>query len=571
MCGIFLSEAAPSESIKELLKARGPSSYKEIRTGNAYIISSVLAIRSMIPQPIIGNGWVLQYNGEIYNSEKSDTLFIKNIIEFIYNDRSSGGLKATTYSINKSPEDIFNENEAINTIQDATEIFYSDFDFIEKIYLQVNKVENELAISIFSHDKVYFFKDDIGRRSLGISHNPFTLSSVGYSEELDPMKLYIYDFRRKKLLSKFKPQKNLIQIYLSKISSIHTYLHSEQFTKEKQHLVGYEKLFIDDTIKRNQIHNSDMINLNQFINLFKKSVETRLSNDDPIIFFSGGVDSTFLALFTHMSLPIERSIYLVNTGFIDSFDRKVGVESHKRLQEKFPERNFVLIGNNLDFDEIKNHRLKILELMYPKKSVMDMNIATIHYFCARVACKYGKIVLLGSGADEVFGGYNKYKNTKNIADSETYSDIEISNNDTVAGILPLVSDSRRYINLSNFEAKDFKSSEKRENNKVMSNQARNHMFYDLFTISAHNLCRDDRMIANWGLEARLPFLDTNIVKLSFQFPDDWLTRNSIENVENKYLLRMTLRKFGLDYSSKIPKKAMQYGTGINKYEQKLFK
>ena len=56
--------------------------------GKYYYVSSVLSIRSTVPQPVKIRNFTFLYNGEIYNGEESDTEFISKIID-ISSDISS--------------------------------------------------------------------------------------------------------------------------------------------------------------------------------------------------------------------------------------------------------------------------------------------------------------------------------------------------------------------------------------------------------------------------------------------------------------------------------------------------
>jgi len=136
---------------------------------------------------------------------------------------------------------------------------------------------------------------------------------------------------------------------------------------------------------------------------------------------------------------------------------------------------------------------------------MDFNIGFILHYTALEARKYSKVCFLGSGADELFGGYSKYK---------------------------------------------------KEN-------CRHRMLLDVVTLSYNNLSRDDRVISNNNLEARLPLLDSDVINYSFNFND--------ELIKDKFVIRQLLINYGLIKISCAPKKAMQYGTGLNKYENKYFK
>lgn len=86
-------------------------------------------------------------------------------------------------------------------------------------------------------------------------------------------------------------------------------------------------------------------------------------------------------------------------------------------------------------------------------------------------------------------------------------------------------------------------------------------------ISKRNLGRDDRCISDHGREARFPFLDEDVVSFLNSLPvwlktDPGLPRGTGE----KQLLRQAARLLGLTSSSKLPKRAIQFGSRIAKLE-----
>lgn len=484
MCGICLSEAPIEEKTKTLIKNRGREFYNEIQQNDLFIVSSVLSIRSLVSQPICGNGFVLQYNGEIYNDSESDTNFIKEmIVEAIHNNIA---------------------NQEDSCIEDW-------FKTLSEIHTKINIFENETAIVISNKNYVMFFKDDIGKRSLGYSVNPFTVSSVRYTTEIDPMKLYIYDLKKRSVHWRFKYEEGIVKRYFQRIDSIRNFLSSEKYSKEYSFLDGYD--FIPKiegspgTFEQPNVSEVEILH-----ELMIRSFDLRKFEGNPIVFFSGGIDSLIVAIYIHLVFDLKYKIILINTGIPESFDRKFGLESYDDLKNMFPNRNFEFIENDISIESIIENKERIEMILHPKNSKMSFNIASVIYFSAKCAASHGKIVYLGSGADELFGGYNKYN-------SET-------------------------------------------------GNVRDNMLFDLFTISTHNICRDDRMIGEWSLEARFPFLDYKIVDFSLDLSTNSLIR---EAGYNKAILRDLLNYHRFYRASGVPKKAMQYGSGMSNFESQLNK
>lgn len=476
MCGILFSESSLSPETMELISRRGRNWQKLIELPDASLFSSVLSIRSTIQQPIVEELFTLQYNGEIYNNSESDTLFIRDLV-----------LKHINLK--------------------CTENIQSCFEFLSKVYENINMCENELALCIKVGNFVCFFKDDVGRKSLGFSLNPFTISSLLYSTELDSMKLYIYDLVTKSINSIFKPRIGLISKYFNQIYRLKSFINSEKYQKEHPYLLEYHGL-LESTVQCPSESSSRSDNIEILHTLLISSFKKRKYNESPVVFLSGGIDSLIVAIYIHLTIESDKTIYLINTSVPELFDRTMGILAYKDLVKMFPERKFIFIQNDLNLDLIIEHRSRIETLIKPKNDKMTFNIACVMYFSAMIASKYSKIVYLGSGADELFGGYSKYK-------------------------------------ADNF---------------------RNQMFLDLFTISSHNLCRDDRVISDWNVEARFPLLDTEIILFSLNLPDSDL----IDEKFNKAILRKILKYNKFNRASEVPKKAMQFGTGMNTFESFLY-
>lgn len=472
MCGILLSEEEnPScEEMALLVRNRGGDHYNKIHTGNIVAISSVLSIRESVEQPVVGDRYILLYNGEVYNKEPSDTLFIKGIVDKLLNDGTGPHMEST----------------------------------IDRIYEEINRYENEMAIILMTGDHVYFFKDDIGRRSLGYGLCPFYVSSVGYSEEINPMLIYSYNKVTRKL-SEWPKSSRIARKYMSMSNVILERLNNEKYSKKYQYL---KKHLTSSGAEENKEDLSNVDDVaNEFGKAFKKSIERRTSEGNVCVFFSGGVDSMLVAIFLHYSTDPCQRIYLINTSFGPSWDRDAGKRGLESLCSRFREREFIFISNDVHIEEVRAFKEHIYKLIHPKSGHMDFNIGATLFFTARESRKYSRIGYLGSGADEMFGGYHRYK----------------------------------------------------------EGEFRGDMLFDLFTISHHNVCRDDRVISDNQVECRFPFLDSGMVEYSLRVGRDVLMMNG----DRKFVIREVLRREGFECASKVPKKAMQYGSGIFKMEGKI--
>lgn len=138
------------------------------------------------------------------------------------------------------------------------------------------------------------------------------------------------------------------------------------------------------------------------------SAPTRLA-----ILFSGGLDCTVLARLSHELLPPSEPIDLLNVAFqnprihkaadtdaqafeaaLESCpDRITGRASFAELCQVCPGRQWRFVAINVPYTETLEHQDKVITLMHPHNTEMDLSIACALYFTARgtgVMCSDGE-------------------------------------------------------------------------------------------------------------------------------------------------------------------------------------
>uniref|UniRef100_A0A915CGT7 Asparagine synthetase domain-containing protein n=1 Tax=Parascaris univalens TaxID=6257 RepID=A0A915CGT7_PARUN len=257
------------------------------------------------------------------------------------------------------------------------------------------------------------------------------------------------------------------------------------------------------------------------------------------LLFSGGVDSLLLAHLLHLSTEPSIIIDLINVSFGDKSldfsaapDRSRSIEAFSHLRSSFPERRFRLILVDVSGEELADCRKKyIARLVVPSFSVLDDSIACVLWFAARgegtlhdetsecgislTVKSESKVVLVGSGADELFGGYSRHRVCYHKGGRDAAID-EIQ--------------------------------------------------LELSQIGERNLSRDDRVISGLGKDIRAPFLDDLFV--------EWVNSIPLElkadftkgrGFGEKVIIREALKNLGTPASLySAPKRAMQFGTRIVK-------
>ena len=129
--------------------------------------------------------------------------------------------------------------------------------------------------------------------------------------------------------------------------------------------------------------------------------------DDAAVAFSGGVDSALLAAL------LDRPAYVV--GFPESPDLQ-------RAQRVADDLDVALTVRELDHDALRDHVRRVANRS-PHTSAMDLAIgATFSAVGTAVSADGHETLVLGQGADELFGGYEKVAQLDGRVDADTPRD-----------------------------------------------------------------------------------------------------------------------------------------------------
>ncbi|GAA5818193.1 MAG: asparagine synthetase B [Methanobrevibacter sp. CfCl-M3] len=261
-------------------------------------------------------------------------------------------------------------------------------------------------------------------------------------------------------------------------------------------------------ITNNNLNNGNSLNYNEsknnLIQLLKQSVNMRIDGLEEVgLFFSGGVDSTTIA----KTLKDNGELYikLFTVGVENSKD----LEISKRIAEDLNlDLRYSVVNEEIIKSEFEDF-LNIIE----KGNIVDYGVGMTMHLTSKLAVDEGlKTILTGQGADELFGGYNRYLNiyaqNKNFLNDEFRKDIEF--------------------------------------------------MYEV------NLKRDVA-IANFNnLNFRSPFLDKDFIRFALTLPVEFKIESSDDKLR-KHILRDVAIDLGVpSYIARRPKKAAQYGSGIHK-------
>ncbi|WP_445489342.1 asparagine synthase (glutamine-hydrolyzing) [Niallia sp. 03133] len=287
------------------------------------------------------------------------------------------------------------------------------------------------------------------------------------------------------------------------------------------------------------------------------SVKMHMRSDVPVgSFLSGGIDSSIIA---SIAKEFHPAIKTFSVGFDHNGFSEIDVA--KETADKLGVEN---INYVISPEEYMN---EIPKIMWHMDDPLADPACVPLYFVAREARKHVTVVLSGEGADELFGGYNIYREPQSL---EVFNKIPRAGKlllRTIATMLPegvkgksfiergVTPMEERYIG----NAKMFKEEEKQKllsvynNNlhytnitKSLYNESKGYdpvdrmQFIDIHTwMRGDILLKADRMTMAHSLELRVPFLDKAVFEVASKIPTSLKTANGT----TKYILRKAAESF----------------------------
>ncbi|KAK8659327.1 hypothetical protein V6N13_029532 [Hibiscus sabdariffa] len=246
------------------------------------------------------------------------------------------------------------------------------------------------------------------------------------------------------------------------------------------------------------------------------------------VLFSGGLDSMIIAALLDQCLDPNYEIDLLNVSFDgESAPDRISAEAGvKELRRVAPLRRWRLVHIDADLSKLTWETKRVLSLINPANTYMDLNIGIALWLAARGEgwmCEEhdngidedkhvnytsgARILLVGSGADEQCAGYGRHR-TKYRHES--------------------------WLGLHE------------------------EMKLDMQRIWKRNLGRDDRCIADSGKEARFPFLDEDVIRTLLDIPLwEVADLDQPSGKGDKKILREVAQMLGLHNAAILPKRAIQ--------------
>jgi asparagine synthase (glutamine-hydrolysing) len=219
------------------------------------------------------------------------------------------------------------------------------------------------------------------------------------------------------------------------------------------------------------------------------------------IAYSGGVDSAVLASSCRLA-GLDVKLFTVTAK--DNSELEYAKQSAKALEMPLT---------------VKQYSLPDLERSIPeailrteKTDLMNLCIAIPVFWASKLAAENGfQVAFAGQGADELFGGYDRYITTYQREGADKANDT---------------------------------------------------MIRDVQRIAELNLERDEQVTAGTKVELRLPFSDWNVVRYALSLPIHLKIGGTEESLQ-KLVLRKVAHLQGIpEFISEKPKRAVQYSTGV---------
>jgi asparagine synthase (glutamine-hydrolysing) len=226
--------------------------------------------------------------------------------------------------------------------------------------------------------------------------------------------------------------------------------------------------------------------------------------------FSGGLDSSVIAF---LAKKCRVNVHLIHV----SLKNQAETEEAKKAAEELNLPIQVHLFREEDVERVVAKVVELIEEPDPVKTAIGVPF----YWTAEKTAEAGfKALLAGQGADELFGGYQRYVNEYLMHGEE---------------------------------------------------QVRRDIFYDVVNIHESNIERDVKICSFHGVELRLPFAAYAVAEFALNLPLELKIEKKADSLR-KLVLRKAAEKMGLPVSiAEKPKKAIQYSTGINDALRKMAK
>ncbi len=288
----------------------------------------------------------------------------------------------------------------------------------------------------------------------------------------------------------------------------------------------------------------------EFLHLFQKAVERQLVSDVEVgTYLSGGMDSGSIAAIASRNIADLKTFTIgfnekQNSGNESIFDER---KEAKKLSAYFKTNHFEEIISAQEMEASFEDIAYFLD--EPRLGQSYPN-----YYAAKLASKSLKVILSGTGGDEIFAGY-PWRYSRLIPNKSYEEQIQIYygkwNRLVPHREIHRLLDFKSLRITENHPFNEFKkilekSSNDLEDPKGFVNAC---LYFEAKTFLHGLLIVEDRLSMAHGLETRVPFLDNELVDFAMRCPVELklnLTNQNLPNFENnqgKKLVRFSMKNY----------------------------
>ena len=294
--------------------------------------------------------------------------------------------------------------------------------------------------------------------------------------------------------------------------------------------VGVQEFVWWDVSSTKPLAHSEEHWINEIKTILDDSTKIRLRADVPFgAFLSGGIDSS--SVVGYMSRNLDRPVKTFSIGFHDDkYDESKYAEyAAKRFETDHicqkVEANLLNLWSKVTYHTDQPHG--------------DVSFMPT-YKVAELASEKVKMVLTGDGADELFAGYDKYKEfLSEESEQLTDADFQLRYLESIS-LFKKSKKVKLYSECTQNKIGTFDAHEQALQlfNKVSHQDRINQVLYvdTKLLLPGNNLVKPDRMGMAVSIENRAPFLDYRMLELAFEIPGELKLRDG----ESKYILKKSV-------------------------------
>jgi asparagine synthase (glutamine-hydrolysing) len=544
MCGIIAITSSRGKSYDlapslEAIRHRGPDGRGEFVSDDGdchlgHVRLSIIDLTQAGHQPMEDSTgrFVISYNGEVYNFQ-----FLKEILNKKYGDIA---WRSTT----------------------DTEVILEGFSREGLPFL--SKLNGIFALALYDKKEriLYCLRDPLGIKPLYWSEQ---FGSVFFSSEL---KGILKHFGLKRTLRRQSMADQLAFMYVPEPHTLYQEFYKLEpgicFLFREGKKLNSVSLF--DHLQTPLEFSSEKEIIERFRETFSTAVQRQLVADVPIsLFLSGGIDSSAVATEVVRSKANMRNAFTIS--FSSEDNRYDGQSDDMHYAKIVADR----LGLKLRIIEAHQNFISLLPSLsdYLEDGLADPAAINTYLICKSARETGVKVMLSGQGADECLGGYRRYLAMKKLQRVPTVVRKALS---FVGGLLPISVPGRfnglfrrfkKFSTVAGLEATKsllalytwndafkicglFKDSseltigqdllrlfEKYKGKDLISAMISVDQKFDLMSL---NLSYTDKMSMMVGVEARVPFLDFDLIRLMHSIPTDLKIKGTVQ----KYLLKKAM-------------------------------